>query len=301
MAENLKIDFIGIGAPRCATTWLADCLKAHPDICFPYDKELKYFAKTRAKNTKREYDFQGIPGYYKFFKHCDKKSKKGEFSTYYLEDPEVPKIIKKHLPNVKIIVSLRDPIERAFSDYKNLKYTHLKEKYSFEKAFFEGGNVYDNYKERGMYYKQLKRYFDLFPRQNIKIIFLEDIKKNPREVIKELYQFLEVRNDFIPPMINKISNPSTITKSKSLKHTISFLAEFYRNLEKIGLGKPLSVLKRKTRANRFFENINKSNREIEEDGEKITPELRKKLVRVYLKDIEKLEKLTGRDLDNWKH
>lgn len=292
-----EIDFIGVGAPRCGTTWIAECLMEHPEISFPYTKELNYFSHTREK-SKSEYDISGIKGYLRMFQSCEKK--KGEFSTYYMVDEEVAGIIKKYFPTTKIIISIRNPVERAYSDWKNMKFFHLKEKRNFEEAFLQGmENKLDDYKERGLYFKQIKNYLDKFPKKNIKIIIYEDINKNPLEVIKALYEFLEVDSSFIPKKINEKINVSKQLKSNNLKNAFNVLSKIYRKLETSFLGGILVFLKRKTKINELLWKRTKGE-EKKEIIERMDEKTRRKILDFYLEDIEKTEKLIGRNLKEWK-
>jgi len=295
--EIKKVNFIGVGAPRCGTTWIAECLMQHPEIGFPGIKELNYFSKTR-ENGKGEYEINGIKKYLQIFEKCKSKKIIGEYSTYYMIDMNVAKIIKKHFPDVKIIISLRNPVERSYSDWKNRKFSHLNEKRNFEDAFFNEEGL-DSYKERGMYYKQVKNYLDLFPKENVFIILMEEIKNNPEKVIRELYKFLGVKENFIPKDLHKKSNESLGTKNKFLRKSLKLSSEIYRKLESTFLGKFLSCLKRKTNANELLWKIDQKNK-TEKVEEKISEETEKRLREIYFEDIEKLEKLIGRDLESWK-
>lgn len=295
---NKNIDFIGVGAPRCGTTWIAECLMQHPEIGFPETKELNYFSKTRA-NGKSDYDLNGIDKYLKIFEKCKNKKIVGEYSTYYMVDLNVARIIKKHFPNVKIIICLREPVERAFSDWKNRKFSHLTEKRNFETAFFEENGL-DSYKERGMYHKQIKNYLELFPKKNIQIILMEEIEKNPEKVIRGLYKFLGINEKFIPINLHKKTNESKKTKNKFLRKFFKLSSVIYRKLEQTFIGKFLTYLKRKTNANEILWKIDQKNK-LENIKEKLSPELKTKLKKVYLEDIKKLEKLIDRDLGSWKN
>src|SRR3989344_3247775 len=159
------VNFIGIGAGRSGTIWMLNALEEHPQIWFPNPRELNYFSSPREDNSPSEYEKRGIKGYLDLFKKCPKEKICGEFSSHYMPDPKVSKIIKEHFPNVKILAIIREPVERAFSDYVRGKEFHLKENQDFESAFFAKKNkLYkegDGYRERGFYYKHLKPYFDI--------------------------------------------------------------------------------------------------------------------------------------------
>lgn len=295
--EIERVDFIGVGAPRCGTTWIADCLMQHPEIGFPGIKELNYFSKTRA-NGKSEYEINGIKKYLKIFEKCKSKKIIGEYSTYYLIDMNVAKILKKYFPNVKIIISLREPVERAYSDWKNRKFSHLNEKRNFEEAFFKEKGL-DSYKERGMYYNQVKNYLDLFSKKQVQIILMEDIKKNPEKVIKDIYSFLGVNENFIPKNLHEKSNESLKTKNEFLRKFLRLSSMIYRKLELTIFGKILFYLKRKTNANEFLWKIDQKNK-TEKIEEKLSIKTKKKLRKIYSKDIEKLERLIEKNLREWK-
>src|SRR6056297_2233099 len=108
--ENFSPDFIGIGAMKAATSWIYKCLIEHPEVCGSSKKELHFF--DRPQNYKK-----GIDYYISFFKHCPQDKAKGEYTPNYLYSPATPELISRHFPNVKIIVCLRNPAERAWSHY----------------------------------------------------------------------------------------------------------------------------------------------------------------------------------------
>ena len=130
-----EVQFIGVGAGRSGTTWTVRILSEHPQIFCPRLGELNYFANTRPYNTASEYDKMGIKRYIELFKDGEDKVK-GDFSSYYMVNPHVAEIIKKHFPNAKIWACLRDPVERAYSDWLAFINFKLKDNENFESAFF---------------------------------------------------------------------------------------------------------------------------------------------------------------------
>jgi len=297
----MRIDFIGIGGAKCGSTWIAKCLREHPEVGMSETKELNYFSRTRAFNTKSEYDARGINGYYELFKKCTGKKKIGEYSTHYLPDSNVVKIIKKHFPNVKLIVSLRHPVERAYSEYLINRYFILNEKDDFETAFLKRHkSYYDNYMDKGFYYKQLKPYFDNFPKRNIKVVIFEDVKKDAKKFIQEIYKFIEVDDKFIPESLNEKANPFSTTRFPLIVRTMEKGSGFIHFIESIGLGKLTSFIKRKTNLDKIYWKLYEKNRK-DIKKPRLEPELKKRLMKVYLKDIKKLEKLIGKNIPQWKN
>ncbi len=205
--NNFKIDFIGIGAKKAATTWIFECLKEHPEICASNKKETCFFSRGYHK---------GINFYKQYFKHCGNNKIIGEYSNEYLSDEKSATRIKKHFPNVKIIVCLRNPVDRFISHYlfnKSRKENiRNKTNYLAKKMKDEWQNEKKLLNE-GLYYKHLKKYFDLFPAKNIKILLYEDIKKNPQKFIQSLFEFLEVKKNFIPKNL-KIKINATTNKGR---------------------------------------------------------------------------------------
>ena len=99
--------FIGIGAQRTGTSWLYACMYEHPQVCMP-QKEINFFSRER--NWTRGYEW-----YEHLFAECPADAVAGEFSTSYLTDAATPARIHERYPDVKLIVSVRHPVERAYS------------------------------------------------------------------------------------------------------------------------------------------------------------------------------------------
>ncbi len=302
-----QVDFIGIGSARCATTWIFKCLNEHPQICGSKIKELNYFITDRPKGhplygkieqRKRNLFNKGIESYMECFSHCPKESVRGEFTAYYMNDPKSADLIYQSFPNVKIIACLRNPIERAHSYYWFArKFLGWEKNKTFKEAL---KNNSEFYVEGGMYYKQLKRYFDLFPRENIGIFFVDDIKKDPIEFIQKIYSFLGVNDKFVAPSALESENSSKETRFKILKFVQNYLVKLFYVLtkktrmyflsdflKKIGFQKIIYVFDNKLNAKKFIK-------------PKINEETRKKLLKKFVDDMSDLEKLLKLDLKHWK-
>ena len=141
--DYFKIDFIGIGTQRAGTTWIANCLSAHPQICLSNPKEVHFFGSVR-------YSF-GLDWYKKHFS-AKPNQITGEFDAGYFASKNAAIQIKEHFPDVKIIISLRNPIEKAFSNYLSVS---SYEKYSSFENFLEAN---PKILERGIYYPKLYHY-----------------------------------------------------------------------------------------------------------------------------------------------
>lgn len=249
--ERLLPSFIIIGATRAGTTSLYEYLGNHPNILQPIVKETAFFNHIYHIN----------PNWYRTFfptvseQEETKKQRNKEFiitseaTPSYLIDPRVPKRISKMLPNVKLIVLLRNPIERALSHYHHNVLTGI-ENLSFEQAItketeritksfdklknkkfiindnsinyffrvmtFKTENYFKfSYLQSGRYYEHLKNWMMIFPKKQLLIIKSEDFFDSPKNIFKEVQEFLNLPNfDLVnywraweikyPPIDNKL-------------------------------------------------------------------------------------------------
>lgn len=291
-------DYIGIGAMKAASGWIFRCIELHPEVSDNSAKELCFFNKS--------YNYEkGITYYHSIFKQHPKNKIKGEFTPSYMLSPEVASLIHKNLPDVKLIACLRNPADRAYSDYRY----NIQEHGRFEiyKDFEDTIKNDRDFVERGFYYKQLKNYFNLFPRENILTVFYEDLKSKPVEFIQNIYKFLGLKDlDFVPSLANR---KRSITGAYIIKTKIPLLNSilYYFN----------SWLKEESRINRFihrrglekyYEKIQRFNKK-EITGKNIKvfsiPPLKQStrdylLNQIYREDIQNLEKLLEKDLSFWK-
>jgi hypothetical protein len=199
-------DFLIIGAARCGTTWLYECLKAHPGIYLPADKrpEPHFFLK------QSEYD-RGLAYYSaRYFDQADPSLVAGEASTSYLYHPSVAARVARHLPDVRLIAILRNPVDRAFSNYIVSRRNGL-ETLSFSDAIrtepsrlADPGSEFEReicpfaYIDRGRYLAQLSRYMGLFSRQRLHVVLFDDLAASPEQVLRATHAFLGVDPDFLP-------------------------------------------------------------------------------------------------------
>jgi hypothetical protein len=154
-----------------------------------------------------------------------------------------------------------------------------------------GDNDYTN---RSMYYKHLTKYFELFPKENIHIIFQEEMKKDPKNVIKNLYSFLEVDSTYSPPSLEKKVNPAVTARFGLLTKVFKLRAK----LEQWGMGMLIDILK-KLHLYDFVQNFYiKVNRK-EFKYEPLSKEDRKKAMKFFASDINKLEQLLGNKITWW--
>jgi len=288
--NKFEPDFIGIGFNKCGTTWLAEMLGAHPEIGFSKIKEINFFNNVWAfadQRQKSKLEKEGIKSYEKYF---NRGKSVGEWCVHYAPDPNVAGRIKHYFPNVKILVSLRNPVEKALSYYNFGKYVTLEED---SKTFEEAIKKRPAYIERSMYYPLLKRYFDLFPRRNIKVILFDEIKKDSRAVIKDLYSFLDVDSSFVSKDIDGKVNVAREVKYKFLNETLKVILGSLKNIVPKTLRPSARVVGSSITETFLKFNVQPLEKESMED------ETKKGLLEIFRPDIEKTGKLIGRDLSAW--
>jgi hypothetical protein len=239
-------NFLIVGAAKSGTTSLYQYLHEHPEIFMSGNKEPQFFISSVFTNvssddprysplldlTITEYD-----EYTKLFRNAGKYKAIGEATaTYLYYYQEAIPDIKKYLNDVKIIIILRNPVDRAFSSYKHL----VREQYetrSFEECLeLEEARKQNNwsllnfYKDVWIYYRQVKAYIDNF--KQVKICLYDHLRADSTALIKDIYRFLVVSDRF-SPNLNKQYNVSYIPKSTFLNNFFVKSNVFKKNLKPI--------------------------------------------------------------------
>lgn len=291
------LDFIGIGFSRAGTTWVAKILSNHPGIYLPPKKELHFF------NDNHRYS-KGLTELQKHFPP-DIKKIKGEFTPRYIIYRTALLRIKKHFPSIKLIVCMRNPVDRAFSQYKFFRMNKQKESNaSFERALT--GPYKIDYVDKSLYSKHLKQAFKIFGKKNIHIILYDDIEKHPEKVSKNLYAFLGVSTTHTPTFLAEKINASQST-SKPPSRLLSFYQSTVNNIASYIPDSILRLLRPMFTGpllilNKIIRRLNKATsimRKSEQHA--LDDETRRRVYCTYFKDdVENLEKILGTSFHHWK-
>ncbi len=296
-----KPNFLVIGAPRSGTSSLYEGLAQHPDIFLPAVKEPWFYAfgsrrhPFRGPRDRFYYHYMSRAEYEALFAEAGGESAIGEASTIYLYSQEARERIHAELPRVKLIAILRHPVRRGYSNYIK----HLQQGREFlpsyeaalaaeEKRIRGDWSPYWFYRSLGFYGRQLSEYFARFDRARIKVLLLDDLKKEPRRVYRDLFEFLEVDPSFVPGEVREKKNSSQIPRNMFLQRFLS-------------RPNPLrSVLRRaiprrvRTRMLSYYLEHRKVGA-----APRLRPEVAHRLGKVYTRDIHLLERLIDRDLSHW--
>lgn len=289
------LDFVIIGAQKAATTFLQRCLAEHPKVFMPKD-ETPFFESPL-------YELNNITFLENIFKGKENKLK-GIKRPSYLGKPEVPARIINHLPEAKIIVVLRNPVERVKAAYFHyIKYGFLPPidinngiHLLFDPHFISKYQRASEIIEFGFYYKYLSKYEYFVNKGHLLVLLFDDIKKDKLNQVQKCFKFLNINDNYIPKSLN--------TKPQTVIYNISYLKFIakrdrlifncfpnFKDREKIIKG-----------VKTFFDRIdNKISRNIKYNNKySLSYENEIMLYNIYKRDIAELEKYINKDLSIWR-
>ena len=305
MTNNLP-NFLIVGAAKSGSTSLYHYLNQHPEVFMPINKEPNFLVSDYQLQTSSNCPSYKIDkkrmvfnekDYYNLFDEIKKEHKAvGEATVTYLYKPEyaIPKI-KKYLRDPKIIIILRNPIKRAFSQYSYVCELGL-EKHSFQEAISrESSRLKDNwsstfaYLDQGRFYSQVKSYKEAF--SNVHIIILEEFINDKQNHLFELYRFLNIDDSFE----NSFDKEYNVSGVPRLKYFHKLLV--HENPLKTIARKMLNPLISPDKLRVIARNARTYNQ-----GKKLvlSEEDKKYLQHVYSDEIDSLEQYLGRGLNIWK-
>ncbi len=277
-------NFFIIGAIKGGTTSLYAYLKEHPQIYMSPLKEPRYLCFDPEDPVHRTKPFNSFPvrtleGYGRLFDGVRHETAIGEASPQYLRSRVALRRMVDLCPNAKVIASLRDPLERAYSEY----IMHVRagnETRPVREYFLDDGRL-----DLSCYYNDVKRYRDRFgPR--LKVVLLEDIKRDALGVARELFNFLEVETSFAPNL-SQSHNVGGLPRSRALHNLLHIRNKRVR----LGLRPFVPVGLRTWRMK--VKNANLT------PAPALPQEVREEFGGYFRDDILRLSELIGRDLHHW--
>lgn len=307
-----KPNFFIVGAAKSGTTSLYHYLKGHHQVYMSPVKEPNYFStdikvsefsNAYKKNTtflKEDYFKQANPQekqltfvaredhYLSLFKNVKNEKAIGECSTSYLYSSVAAKNIYQFNPEAKIIIILRNPLYRTFSHYL------MAVRYGFTALDFKEAIIKDmNKKEKGwgkselfielsLYYEQLVKYFQVYPKEQIQVLFFDDLKENSLHLLNKCCRFLSI--DILKTIKKEKHNVAALPRNKSIN----------RFLTETGIKKTVRILGGEDFKNKMKGYFYKSNTPID-----IKNEDKLFLKEIFYDDIIKTSQLLGKDLSKW--
>lgn len=271
--------FLGIGVQRGGTTWLHTVLASHPDVYMPtVRKEIRFFDK---------YYERSLGWYSAFFcppEEANRYKAIGEISTQYYDCEECPERIFKTLPESKLIIMLRHPVNRAYSHYG-----FVVQRRNFRGSFEEFLASRSKALEKGFYSRYLKRFLQYFDRTQILALIFEDVFADVSKSKKTIADFLNIDADKFPSSTdNGKVNASTVPTNQSL---YGLVVKTGRRLRKHNLEPVVDFVMRL------------GIQQILAKGHSLQPldqELKKSLSRSYQAEFDQLEQCLQIDLTSWR-
>ena len=281
--------FIVIGVAKGGTTSIYRYLDQHPEIFMCPDKGPNYFGYEDASDWHshdegeppllRHFKVTNLEEYESLFGGVTNDRAVGEVSPQYFRCPTAARRIREAIPDVKLVASLRNPADRAFSGF--LMRTRRGE--AVADAHVELTAESSHVKE-GFYYARMKRFYDAFDRKQIKIYLFDEFRKSPADLIRDLFGFLGVDTSFEPDTTVR-HNPANVPKS-ALLNRILYQPRVIRGVKAV-LPAPLEKLAKRLRQRNL------------RPAPSFPPDLRATLLELYREDISRLEELIDRDLSVW--
>jgi hypothetical protein len=270
-------DFVAIGPPRTGTTWLYRAFNGRAGL--PRDtKETDFFS---------DHYHRGIDWYLDFFRDCPPDLPMGEISPNYFAAPEAPDRIAAHIPECRIVCTLRDPVDRLYSFYRLMRHNGWTRMSMEEIAGGASPAI-----EAGRYAHYLRRWRDRFGAERVHVSFYEDLENAPQQFLDSICAFIGIKPVALTgsPLLGKRVN--SVTRGPRIASLAEKAWLLRRWLEKREAAAAIAIL-RKMGVWRF------SFRGGGEFGP-LDPAIEQRLRERFRPEVEALEEMLGRDLSAWK-
>jgi Sulfotransferase domain len=273
MPHHRLPDFVIIGATKAATTWLSHNLGAHPEVFLP-SQELHYFS--------RFYD-RGKDWYGAHFGGARSKQRIGEKSASYLPHPDAAQRLCQLLPRARLIAQLRNPVERAYSDYC-MHYRRGEVSRDIDRYLDPARTPIPRLLEDGFYHRHLTGFLSVFPAEQMMVLLYDDIRRRPAEIFRGVCGYLGIDEAVAPQAVERrVKDKDIPVVPPSARRLLAPLKELMQPWrETRAFGAIRSLIARRLRY------------------PPLTPELRERLTAHYAADVARLSELIGRDLSMWK-
>ena len=291
-----RVSFFCVGAQKCGTTALHNYLNRHSDIALPSLKETHFFDDGHGEWS------GGVQAYLaKYFAHASPTQVLGEIDPEYLFFPEMPRRLAAAFPEAKLIFMFREPVARAYSHYwmtvrRGRESLPFAEAIAAEPARLAAGGHLEqsdfSYFSRGLYYAQVGRYLECFPREQMLFILSEDLKGAPEATLQSVYAFLGVPTPPYEPITDVEAHHAYMPVSRRFQELLEPQSRVKRVAKKLF---PASIRRPLMDVMWRMQDRNRKPFEVPT----LDAAFRVGLQALYAADIEALAGLIGRDLSAW--
>ena len=310
LASKTKPNFFIVGAPKCGTTSLHEYLQRHPDVFMPFYKEPHYFGSDLQGS--RFMQFRSNPAkYLKLFQDVRGETRIGESSPWYLASRRAAEEIHAYDPGAKIIIMLRNPVDMMYSMWAQFRYSGNEQIEDFEAALAAQAERRQGKRIRraahcitGLFYydmahycEQVQRYFDAFGTENVQVIIFDDFTSDTPRIYRAALDFLGINSRFETNF--DIVNPNKNVRLEWLQKLIvdsGFSLMLLKDrLTYLAATHSLVPYSYRTRAVKGVIAVYTKY----EQRSPLTPEIRRRVMREFEAEIDKLSALLNRDLSYW--
>jgi len=295
-------NFYIAGGARCGSTSLEAYCRAHPQIFMSNIKEPNYFSygyggvpyAGPARHRIYATSIKNMATYQALFKKAGDATAIGEASINYMLHPEACVGIKAETPDAKLVFILRQPIERAWSSFQRSRYEGIEPDSSFVAAWRDdgrrraAGHWANIHRFKSLYGKHLESWFNTFPREQIRVILFDDLKRDADAVMRGLYTFLGVDTNFQP-------DTSVIHYQSGEISNVLMRQLWQRSSRLRAVAAPMLPLQWR---GQFFRVLARS-KSVKTTKAQLSPELKAALTEELRDDILALQSLIDRDLSGW--
>lgn len=275
-----KPSAIGIGAQKCASSWIHAVLAAHPQASVAREKELDFFSY---------YYDRGYRWYESLFDANSPAVLHFENSPSYFHDPRTPERVRAYDPDMKILLLLRDPVERAYSNHLHEVIKGHIPNLSFE----EGLANNPSYLDQSRYGTHLARWLDVFPAAQVKVMLAESIKADPAAEARKVYEFLGIDPEFTTGLLSERRNESDRARLPWLRNILRAQGD---RLRRMGLEEQLMRVKKLPPVRKLLE----ANRvDVRQEVPAMRPDTRKRITDELSGEMQRLAGLIGREPVEW--
>jgi hypothetical protein len=302
--ETKRPNFFVVGAPKSGTTSLDHYLRQHPDVFMPSRKDLPFFGSDLERRFTYRYgeDRETLEQYLEYFDDAGDVQRIGETAVWYLFSVNAAQEIYDFAPDALIIVMLRNPVDMMYAQHSqflsnlNEDIEHFEDALAAEVDRRDGRRIPPHahfpqgllYRDTARYAEQLERYFKVFGRDRVHVIYYDEFRENTRREVRNTFEFLGL--DPSVPVSVEIMNPNKVVRYRRL-HAWAMapsgrLESLYHALTPASAHGRLAALARRVSLKY-------------EPRPPLEPHVRRRLEQEMAPDILRLGRLLNRDMSSW--